>query len=232
MDDDMFPRDETSNLYAPYAEGDFGASIVLIGEAPGAQEVAQTRPFVGSSGQLLTNLMRTAGLIREICRLDNVLQFQPPGNDIKPFISLSTKEPKLSPEYIQAREKLALRLAVSKANVFVAVGDIALWTLTGLRQVTKRRGSVLPCTLVPGRKVIPIIHPAAALRQYIFSYYIVHDLKLVKKQSEFPDIRLKNRNLLLAPTFNDCLNYIKGCLELQEISVDIEVLIGNTIIWS
>jgi len=55
-------------LYAPYAEGSFDAPIVLVGEAPGAQEEAQNRPFVGASGQLLTTLMHTAGMAREKCR--------------------------------------------------------------------------------------------------------------------------------------------------------------------
>ena len=211
-------------LYAPYAEGSFDAPIVLVGEAPGAQEEAQNRPFVGASGQLLTTLMHTAGMAREKCRLENVFQFRPPGNDIKPFISLSRKEPQLSPQYLEARDKLAVRLKESKANVIVAVGDIALWTLTGMKQITKRRGSILPSSLLPGRKVIPIIHPAAALRQYIFSYTIVHDLRLAAKQSEFPDIRLKKRNLILSPSFLDCLSYIHTCIgKAKMVSVDIEV---------
>lgn len=211
-------------LYAPYAEGSFDAPVVLVGEAPGAQEEAQNRPFVGASGQLLTTLMRTAGLVREQCRLENVFQFRPPNNDIKPFIGLSRKEPQLSPQYLMARDKLAIRLEASKANVIVAVGDIALWTLTGMKQITKRRGSILPSSLLPGRKVIPIIHPAAALRQYIFSYTIVHDLRLAVKQSAFPDIRLRERNFILSPSYLECLQYIRECVESEKIiAVDIEV---------
>jgi len=214
---------EKDELFAPYSEGPFEASIVLVGEAPGAEEVAQGRPFVGPAGRMLSNFMRSAGLLREECRIENVFQFKPPSNDVSSFIKLSRKEPELSPQFHEAKAALKRRLEACSASVVVALGETALFTLTGLRHITKQRGSVLPSNLVPGLKVVPAIHPAAALREYIFSYWIIHDLRLAKKQSFFPEIILRKRDFNLNPSLEECQTFIRECSSHDIISVDIEV---------
>ena len=59
--------------------------IVLVGEAAGEQEARQGRPFVGTSGQELTRMLRDAGINRELCYITNVFWTRPPGNKIEGY---------------------------------------------------------------------------------------------------------------------------------------------------
>src|SRR6266446_6214204 len=59
--------------------------IALIGEAPGEDEENHRRPFVGKSGNFLTNILRDVGIDRQVCLMGNVCQVRPPGNKIELF---------------------------------------------------------------------------------------------------------------------------------------------------
>ena len=61
--------------------------IVLVGEAPGAEEARLGRPFVGRSGQLLDKILERAGIDREQCLIANVFRFQPPANKVDHFFT-------------------------------------------------------------------------------------------------------------------------------------------------
>jgi uracil-DNA glycosylase family 4 len=63
-----------------FGEGDPCARLVVIGEAPGAEEDASGRPFVGRSGQLLDKILLAAGFAREEVYICNILKCRPPGN--------------------------------------------------------------------------------------------------------------------------------------------------------
>ena len=62
------------------------AAIMIIGEAPGAEEEQQGVPFVGSSGHELTQMLSLAGIERSSCFITNVLMERPANNDITLFI--------------------------------------------------------------------------------------------------------------------------------------------------
>src|SRR5690606_10348147 len=132
-------------------------------------------PFVGASGNLLTRKMHDAGILRQLCYITNVVKERPKGNNIKPFIDLSKKHVKTSIVYDKYEEVLKEELSAIESNVIVAVGAVPLWALCRKKGITNYRGSILESTLIPGRKVIPIIHPAAALRNYIWQHYISRD---------------------------------------------------------
>jgi DNA polymerase len=75
---------ETRTKVVP-GEGDPCARLVFVGEAPGADEDAQGRPFVGRAGQLLTKIIAAMGLERQDVFICNILKCRPPGNrDPKP----------------------------------------------------------------------------------------------------------------------------------------------------
>ena len=63
-----------------FGEGDSCANLVVIGEAPGADEDASGRPFVGRSGQLLDKILSAAGFARNEVYICNILKCRPPGN--------------------------------------------------------------------------------------------------------------------------------------------------------
>ncbi len=207
----------------PYFEGPLNCKICLVGEAPGYDEEKQQRPFVGRAGEELTKLLLAAGIHRSSCYITNVVKVRPANNDIRQFLNIDRKKPIISQIYLDHVVALKKELSKCTANVICALGKTALYTLVGYREITKRRGSIYQSKPEFGsRKVIPTIHPAAALRQYIQRWFIANDLQRVKEQSEFPEVVLPQRDLKLFPTLPEVLLYIDECRKLSSVAVDIE----------
>lgn len=128
-----------------------GARAVLVGEAPGAQEDAAGRPFVGRAGQMLDELLVEAGLRREELAVLNVVQCRPPGN----------RAPR-SDEIARCRGWLERKLDLAGLDLVCALGLTAAgWFLGRGESLSRLRGRVHP---VAGRRVVVTYHPAAAVR--------------------------------------------------------------------
>ena len=209
-----------------YGEGPKQCKIAFVGEALGADEVHLLRPFVGSAGEELDRCMASAGIIREHCYITNVIKERPINNKIAQFLKLPDGKGKKiieTPEYQEYKEMLKEELKGCSANVIVALGAVPLYALTGYPTgITKRRGSIYTSTLLLGRKVVACIHPAAALRQYIYHYYILMDMQRVSEESATPDIRLPERRLRTMPSFDDIMAYIESCYRCKTVGFDIE----------
>lgn len=215
-------------------EGPKTAKIALIGEAGGAQEERESRPFVGPAGALLNRLLSNAGILRSDCYITNVVKEHPPGNDITPFVDLTKKVVVESDAYRVYRDQLKTELESTDANILVAFGNVPLYTLTGIHpaKVTKRRGSIYESTLVPGRKVLACIHPSACLHQgrqggnYIWQYFILHDLKRAMRESNDRTIRRMPFEYYLAPSFSEAETFLRCAKSLDGTTVafDIEVV--------
>lgn len=138
-----------------FGAGNADADVVLVGEAPGADEDAQGIPFVGRSGQLLERLLGEAGLGREEVFILNVLKCRPPGN----------RDPR-SEEIDACRPWLELQLELIEPRLVCPLGNFATKLLRGSNDgITKVHGRPEIRT-VAGRRVrlYPLFHPAAALR--------------------------------------------------------------------
>ena len=210
-----------------YPDGPLNCKIAFIGEAPGTEEEKLGKGFVGSSGQLLFKLAASAGIMRSDCYVTNVVKERPKGNDIGEFIQFKGGQGYPTPLYTQYENDLYDELSKVKANVYVAVGAVAMWALCRKVAITKRRGSILEgCFTSTFRhtKVIPIIHPAAALRQYTYVHTIGMDLKRIAEESAFPDIRLPARNIIIKPSYMDSLMFLGRCSLAPIIAFDIEVM--------
>ena len=140
-------------------DGPKSARIVVIGEAGGAHEQAQLKPFVGPSGWRLNEWMSQAGVSRSQCYITNVVPYQPPGNDMK-----KVPDGELATWVDRLHEKLA---TLSDPYVLVPTGNVALRALTRAKDtITQARGFIQTYTDANGRiaKVIPVIHQAATFR--------------------------------------------------------------------
>jgi uracil-DNA glycosylase len=73
--------------YGIPADGEPWNRFVLVGEAPGAEEVRRGHPFVGRSGQLLDKILDQATIVRKHCVVTNVFRYQPPGNKVDYFFT-------------------------------------------------------------------------------------------------------------------------------------------------
>jgi uracil-DNA glycosylase family 4 len=190
------------------------AKIALVGEQPGKMEVARRKPFIGPAGQELSDCMASAQLARSECYFTNVIKdLDAP---ISHYINIAKGNVTVSPAGEQYIEELRTELEQLKPNVCVAVGNIALYALTSRRGITKWRGSVIESTLVPGLKVVPVIHPATIIPPkmvYLNKHLLIHDLTVVRTQSEFPEIVKNERTYLIGPSYYDSMGYLSLCFD-------------------
>ena len=139
---------------AVFGEGDPGADLMFVGEAPGYHEDQQGRPFVGQAGKLLEQLLASIGMTREQVYIANVLKSRPPNN----------RDPR--PEEIDAcRPYLWRQIEIIRPKVICTLGNFATKLLTGdPRGITQVHGRP-QVTEIAGHELylFPIFHPAAAL---------------------------------------------------------------------
>jgi DNA polymerase len=154
--------------------------LVLVGEAPGKEEVKQGMPFVGRSGRLLDEVLGESGIVRSHCLVANVFRYQPPGNKVEHFfaskrtasienIALAEEWGKFGSlwckrEFSGEINKLAYVLQKWLPRAVVALGRTPLWALTGENGLLTKTGHVLDCRLAPKIPVIPTFHPSYILR--------------------------------------------------------------------
>jgi DNA polymerase len=157
-----------------------GMLIALIGEAPGADEVRQGRPFVGRAGQLLDRNLAALGIDRDECLVANVFRRRPPDNKVGHFFASRRRaaalgEPiaeswgKLGAEFCRAcfaaeLDALAALLGDHRPAIVVALGRTPLWALTGQNGITSLRGQVLAGRM-SAAPVIATFHPSFVMRQ-------------------------------------------------------------------
>jgi len=132
-------------------EGSPLAKIVVIGEAPGAEEDASGRPFVGRSGQLLTKILQAVHFEREEVYICNILKCRPPGN----------RNP-LEDEIGFCRPWLQQQLQILKPKIILILGKVAANTiLENNLSMGMMRGKLIEWK---GFDCFVTYHPAALLR--------------------------------------------------------------------
>ena len=207
--------------------GSLNADIMIVGEAPGEREVQMGVPFVGTSGQELDRMLNEAGILRNDCFITNVCSTRPPGNKIDKFYLVNTKDNRVpGPEIVQGIKDLKKSIAQVRPKVIIALGDTALWSLTGERGIVKWRGSQMEynqenfsCTIIPS------YHPAAILRQWSWRFAGVIDLRRAARELTHPT-KVPPYNFLLRPSFEQAIEALRG-LESGVVSVDLETRGGH-----
>ena len=148
--------------------GDESARLVVIGEAPGADEDAQGEPFVGRAGKLLNAMLMGIGLRREQVYIANILKCRPPGNRDPP-----------ADEVASCGFYLQQQISFVAPELILAVGRIAAQNLLGVTTpIGKLRGRTHPY----GASAIPVVvtyHPAYLLRSPLEKRRAWQDLKMV-----------------------------------------------------
>ena len=131
-----------------------GARLLVMGEAPGAQEDASGQPFVGRSGQLLDTLLAEVGVKRSAVGVLNTVKCRPPGN-----------RPPTRSESAACRGWTERQLQLAAPRVVVALGLSATRWFLGPGTLASLRGRLHPVDgPVPGLQVLPTYHPSAAIR--------------------------------------------------------------------
>lgn len=210
--------------------------IALIGEAYGADEERERRPFVGAAGKELNRLLAEAGIHRADCLVTNVFNLRPKGNKIEDFCgpkagSLAGYPPLVKGKYIRAEfkpelERLRDELIEANPNLVVALGNTPMWALTGRTTISRYRGATILSTLtVAGFKVLPTYHPASLFKgaeQWSNRPIIITDLRKANRESTFPEIRRPFREIWIEPTEEDVHEFFNRINQTDLLSVDIE----------
>jgi len=150
-------------------EGDPHASLVFVGEAPGAEEDRTGLPFAGEAGNLLTKIIESISLKREQVYICNILKCRPPGN--------RNPEPQ---EIAACRLHLERQLSLLQPKLIVALGTFAAQTLLATGEpIGKLRGKVHHYKSIP---LITTFHPAALLYHPQNKKLAWQDMLLVAKQ--------------------------------------------------
>ncbi len=158
-----------------FSDGNPGADVMLIGEAPGANEDVQGVPFCGESGKLLDQIFSTIGLSREKnLYITNSVFWRPPGNR-KP----TDEEIKICLPFLEKH------ISLIKPKLVVAVGAISLYALLNYTgAISKKRGQIFEYSnkyLDRPIKAMTIFHPAYLLRQPSQKKTAWQDMLMIRK---------------------------------------------------
>lgn len=247
-------REKVRGLKVAEGDGPLKSDLLFIGEALGFNEaewktcptcesegtedkcgkcgndrVSTPKPFVGESGRFLNRELGRVGLKRAEVHINNVVPIRPPNNDLSRLGELGLSIQDFIPRLKDLLKEVSPR-------VIVPVGNVALETLTGLGEITKRRGSPLRLGeeyrhLLPGAWVVPTLHPA-----YIFrlpskgreSYGVVastfsKDLRKIKRILENPTLEPPKRELKVRPSLLEVKEYLSSCHQEMLVTFDTEL---------
>jgi len=157
-----------------FADGRPDAEVMLIGEAPGAEEDRLGKPFVGQSGQLLDKMLATIGLQRHSVYITNVIYWRPPGNRSPTQAEIAACQPFLERQIELLRPK-----------VIVFLGGISARGLLAVKEgVTKLRGRRFVYTTADGTRIPAMVtfHPAFLLRQPAQKRFAWRDLLTLRQR--------------------------------------------------
>lgn len=208
--------------------GPGGARIVVVGIAPGADEVKSGRPFTGPSGGILREDFHEAGVSfeSEVYRT-NIFKHQLPGNEFRRYKELGL-------DLHQAIGEVQGEISAINPNVVIGLGDPVLYSLAGKsgkhNGITVWRGSILS---TGGKKLICTFHPAAQLhgegdeggqykpwQKYIRKFDIARGVS----QSSSPTFDLPSRLLHIANNSSDVYRFLERNKNERYCAVDIEAI--------
>lgn len=160
-----------------FADGTPQARVMLVGEAPGADEDRIGKPFVGRSGQLLDRMLAAIGLDRGSVYIANTIPWRPPGNRTP-----SPHEAALCLPFLRKQ------IALVDPDLLVCLGGPAATTLLGVSEgITRLRGRWFDFDSGRRRiRALPTLHPAYLLRQPAQKRLAWRDFKAIRQALEAP----------------------------------------------
>jgi len=206
----------------PKAEPPDGRVIAFVGEAPALEEISLGEPFVGPAGRELNRWLKVAGIIRSYCFFGNLSQVRAPNDKIENMYE-DFKGQRPNAELRRWIQVLKEDLEKLQPSIIIALGRFPLITLTGQDRISKRWGSILPCSLVPGLKVVPLYHPSAILRGYSALRSIMTTfLRRAIKESKVKGLNLPERTYLINPSLEETLSHLQRLKASPTFAFDIE----------
>lgn len=163
-----------------FSDGKPGSRVMILGEAPGAEEDRTGKPFVGRAGQLLDRMLASIGLDRTEVYIANVVPWRPPGN--------RTPTPQEIAICLPFTER---QIELARPEILVTTGSPATQTILaskdGITKMRGRWGSYRAGAIEV--RVLPMLHPAYLLRQPLHKRLAWRDLQMLRIALAAPDTR-------------------------------------------
>ena len=154
-----------------FGDGNISAKIMIIGEGPGAQEDAESKPFVGRAGKLLDKMLESIHLNRTKVYISNVVNYRPPAN------RRPTEE-----EIVRYLPYLKNHIEIMNPKILILLGSTALNAIIGnVTVISKARGKWIQKEIGTVKPwIIASLHPAFLMRQPEQKKLAWIDLKMVR----------------------------------------------------
>jgi uracil-DNA glycosylase family 4 len=155
-----------------FSDGNPEGRVMIVGEAPGADEDRIGKPFVGRAGQLLDRMLKAIGLDRGAVYIANIVPWRPPGN----------RDP-TPQEVAMCKPFLERQIELASPDFLLCVGNASVRELLGVKDgITRIRGRWFPYPL-PDREIraLATLHPAYLLRSPIQKRLAWRDLRALRR---------------------------------------------------
>lgn len=209
--------------------------ILFVGFCAHSSDLVFQKALYSRGGQMLRAFASQAGIDLDECRYSVIVPFAPmldktenllvPAKgvpaDLKPWLKVGTKY--LSPELFKHVAAIQAEIKALKPNLIVTLGAEACSLLTGEHSHSSVRGTVLPCSLDPEVKVLPVFHPTRLFMQVSSQVIFKADLKKIVKESRFAGIKRVRREITIPETFEECQDWWKAN-KAKKVTVDIETV--------
>ncbi|KKR50157.1 MAG: Phage DNA polymerase-related protein [Candidatus Curtissbacteria bacterium GW2011_GWA1_40_16] len=171
MEDDKSLPLRTGATQLVFGEGNPDAQVYFLGEAPGYYEDREGRPFVGQAGKLLDQLIESIGFSRSEVYISNVVRFRPPAN----------RDPE--PDEIAAFSAYVdEEIEIINPRIIVTLGRFSMAKFLPDTKISAVHGKVYKVGWNNKKQVVvPMYHPAAALRSTAILVAIKGDFQIIKK---------------------------------------------------
>jgi DNA polymerase I-like protein with 3'-5' exonuclease and polymerase domains/uracil-DNA glycosylase len=226
LDPNLLP--EGYSKHRVRGRGPIPCDVLIVGEAPGADEDRHGRPFVGLSGQELDKMLSEAGFIVSSIHYTNVIKYKAPDIYVKgkrianaveetAFIQTKTEAKRVGasefygrypkPFVYQCIQELKDEIEAIQPKIIIALGNIALWACTGNNSISLHHGSVVRNTFTASGypKVIATFDPAHVLKVWGERYKVVQDLRRARHELKFPEIRDPGYQFTIRPSFEQAV---------------------------
>ena len=160
-----------------YGEGPLGAAVMLVGEAPGAEETRLSRPFVGKAGKNLNEFLQALSLSRSDIYITNVVKFRPYKVSAKGTLS---NRPPAKEEIACMLPHLLREIEAIAPRVVVTLGNVPLKSLTGDNRIVigSCHAQCLPANaLAHSYTLFPLYHPASLIYNHALKTVYWQDIE-------------------------------------------------------
>jgi DNA polymerase len=179
----LYAERTKNGVHPVIGEGSHHARVMFIGEAPGRNEAATGRPFIGAAGKILNELLASAGITREDVYITNIVKDRPPFN----------RDPEPD-EIVAYGPFLDRQIAIIQPAVIVTLGRYAMGYImekfglaAQLEPISRMHGRQFEATTGYGPvAIVPLYHPAVAIYNRSSLDTLKQDFQILRQYATIP----------------------------------------------